>query len=539
VLAGWLGWRRVPAQTADPEAIAWVEPVQPGSTASTAVLQSQTAEPDREAVSVRTPVLDAPELATPLRTRLQVRGTVRDEEHRPVSEAEVRWIDDLGRATRSSLYEGAYLVPDLQLGHYLVQVSGVRWRLQEFDVELPSAPAFQERELRVQANPELLVRVRERDGRAWPHCDGERRTLLQCLQVHLSRTAPAEELQSAASLDESNAGLGTFLGRRPSAPSSSDAPVDSIGTLELAQDPPAFVSLALGTAVVASARVERVSPEIAFTLALEDLRANFAGLRLRIVRADDRTPVANASAWLDANGHTSFHASRTDAQGRLEIADIPPGLGELSLQGPNRVRRDLVVRFQRGRVLDLGDVVLASQPRQPVRLEFPGDPQPVRFALESEVPGSVPARFDTGDAFQFELEPRRAQEIPFPGRGAYVLRVLSVGGPKSDGAGSLGGLPQRIVFGDRPESEIAVKIEPTTEICLRPARDALGNSRWLVSTADGLPCQCVQVEGRAPTRIALPQGAYTIGRIDPDSARPGTLQPFTVDAEFRVLDLFP
>ncbi|MBK7645599.1 MAG: hypothetical protein IPJ19_21635 [Planctomycetes bacterium] len=159
--------------------------------------------------------------------------------------------------------------------------------------------------------------------------------------------------------------------------------------------------------------------------------------------------------------------------------------------------------------------------------------------IKPEHPGDALATLGAIDNSTFGNGEKNPYELSVLDPGTYELRVIGLGDPRDHESHHLGAKPMRVVIGDPDPEEYVVTIEPTTEICVRPPHESQGISRWLVSTANGLPCQRVRIEGRAPTRIELVPGEYTIARIDAETNALGKAQGFTVGSEFSTLELVP
>ena len=117
--------------------------------------------------------------------------------------------------------------------------------------------------------------------------------------------------------------------------------------------------------------------------------------------------------------------------------------------------------------------------------------------------------------------------------------MIGFGSPMDRTRLHIGARPVRVVIRDQPTNEVVVKIVAQTEVLLRTGSDSVGLSRWLVSTQDGLPCQRVWINGRAPTSIELVPGEYTIARIDSENSSLGKAQGFLVGSESSTVELRP
>ena len=533
----WLAWSSKNAET--PAVVAQAPASSPATEPTTAPITSNT--PDAARAEVRTETAPPPATAAPSAPSLEsaeilLRGTVLDEHGKAVAAANLSWTDDRGLGNYAGVTDGTYSIPGLHAGHFLVQLRGWGWKTEQFDVDLPAQPPVQQRDFTARACTQIRIKLVDADGKPAIGDDGKSHPGNTARVVASKRPLA----QVDATLRESivyEADCGRFSNRWELRYERADIPPDLFGILEVRADPPLCVSLMLGNAVLDSRRLDEIPAELVFQQRPEDLEAALGGVRARLLRADGRTPVTQGYAMLQSDYSAT---TKTDAQGRVEFRGLSPGSYSLWLgdEGESGLRRSIVVEGKE--VLDLGDVVLARASSVSLRFEFhAGSQSSVQYVLKPEVSGDPQGALGLNDNSVYSTGDRNPSGLPFPGPGSYVLRVTSVGEMHGRGNLHLSARPMRVVFTDQPPGEIVVPIESTTELCMRPPHEARGISRWLVSTADGLPCQRVRIEGRAPTRIELVPGEYTIARIDPETNALGKAQAFTVGSEFVTVDLKP
>jgi hypothetical protein len=297
------------------------------------------------------------------------------------------------------------------------------------------------------------------------------------------------------------------------------------------------VSLVSGDAVVATRELAELPGELLFTLDPTELRSRLAGLRVRLLQPDGKTPVASGGVMLFADATLP---GKVDSDGRVELLDKLPGRYELDISALGFGSRRMTVVLEPGKVLDLGEIVFVPGPKLCLRFELPdGRQTQVRFVVKLEHPGDPLATLGPYDNVMFGNGDKNPYELGCFDRGTYELRVVGLGDPQQRESSHLGARPMRVVVGEGAPAEYAVRIEPTTGLCLRPPRESSRVSYWLVSTADGLPCKSVRIEGRAPERIELVRGEYTIAPIDSDTKALGQPQRFSVGSSFFTLELQP
>ncbi len=532
VAIAWLAWSSKHTETPSPVAQA---PATSAATQPTTAPITSNA-PDAARAEVRAEPAPPPATAAPSAPPLDsaeilVHGSVRDEHGKSVPSAGLRWIDVRGNKVGATVTNGEYSIAGMHAGRWIVEVVGVGWHRDQYDAELDPRPELQRRDFTAHANATIRIKVVDPGGAPILGKDSTGRNLPGSrLRAFASWQPPGlvlapEELKLKAHSDCSD-----FRSRGELHLDCSDC----LGELELSDSPPLFVSLALGCAVVATQPIQEVPPELVFTLSAEKVRSSLCSLRLRAVMADGRTVVTSGMAMLNAQ---AIESHNLDAEGRAEFKELLPGGYALTLISPGNSKQQRQLVLAPGQALDLGDVVLASAATLEVRLEFPGAEQPlVSLVLKPEVAGDPLATLGALDDSTIGAQ-GAAAKINFPGAGRYELRVTRIGDHREGESLHLGARPQRVELGDAPAGELVVRILPTTEICMRPPQDSRGVTRWLVSTADGLPCQRVRIEGRAPTRIELVPGEYTIARIEAQALANAT--PFNVGSEFETVDLQP
>jgi hypothetical protein len=528
-----LAWRMKPNASAALEPAA---PVQTLTAAPSAPSESATEIPKQPApsrLSERAPASDAQASAAPPPTEILVRGTVIEEHGQPVPKATLGWLDDQGQMRVTAVQDGAYALAGMHPGHYLVWTSGTGWRQDQLDAVLDEQPGAQERDFRAHSNPQVLIRVCDTSGAALvgKDADGYANAAFR-LRAYASRNAPGSALEGEQLRSKASSDCGFFRTRWETGSGCTDC----VGVLELYEDPPLCISFVLGASVIATRRIESVPSELVFTLAAEDLHSRLATLRMRLLKPDGKSP-STGTALLQAD---TLVTRSLDPEGRAEFSDLVPGGYTLNLHCPGSARQERRLVLEAGQVLDLGEITPASASKQSVRFVFPSKEQPeVQFVLQPVIAGRPLEMLAASDGMRFSSQAGNPVEIGFPGPGTYELRVTEVGAPRGSDSLHLAARPERVVLADQPAGELLVRIVSTTDVCLRPPAGSRGVSRWLVSTAEGLPCQRVRIQGRAPMRAELAAGEYTIARFDPETKELGKEQAFIVGSEPVSVELRP
>jgi len=481
-----------------------------------------------------------PPAIVPAATEILVRGMLRDEQGKPAENAYLRWIRSGGEASLALGTHGAYSIAGLQPGHYTVELRGEDYRREAIDVEISAQPEIQTRDFVLHPGMRFPIRIVDGQG-STPlgpgHTDATRRTW--SLTVRATKNQPASTVHALNAGSNQNSECGMFLPRQFLEAGHENLGLDVLGLLTLHEAPPLFVSLAFGSAVVATQRIDEMPKELVFVIDAQELRSMLGGVRLRLMHADGRTPLQEASVTLHSQSSVGGER-RVDEDGRAEFSDRTPGAYDLWLRAKGLHMQSRSIDVRPGEMLDLGEIPLREGPEQYVRFEFPGSSRPeVAFVVQPAAPGNPLGTLDRPPGSVWSCRLANRVVIPFPGPGTFELRIVMVGSPSERDTIHLGALPQRIVFGEAPGEDVVVKLEETTTVALIPPRDPPPGVRWLISTSDARPAMLVCLESRQPKLVELPRGSYSIMPVSND---PGFLdliepQPFTVGSSTVAVEL--
>lgn len=471
-----------------------------------------------------------------------VRGTMRDEQGKPAEKSGLRWVESSGVEHFGVCTDGEYSIAGLRAGHYLVVFGGENYRREELPVDLAAAPEVQRYDFVVHPGMRFPIRIVDSNGVSLLPKEGDQEAMRAwILTVHATRREPTGTVECLSPYTNQNSECGMFLSSFLLEPRHEVLGAGVLGMLALSERPPLYVSLAFGSSVVASRRIEEVPKELVFTIEPELLRSRLAGVRVRLVGADHKTPAAGGSVMLQAQSSGTL-SSKTDDDGRVEFLERTPGTYELWLMAKGcsmQSRRAVLVP---GEVLDLGDVVLSEGPSLKVRFEFPGSERSrIVFDLVPSQPDNPLGSLDQQHGTLLSTGDKGESILPFPGPGQYDLRIATGGGPGTGAATHIGALPTRVLLGDTPPEVIVVRLEVTTTVTLNPPKDSRPGVRWLISTSDGRPVKLVRIEGTQPKLVELPRGRYSVVPISAEerSFDPSKRQHFEVGAEPSTVELLP
>ncbi len=256
-----------------------------------------------------------------------------------------------------------------------------------------------------------------------------------------------------------------------------DLPAHFAGTLELRQDQPAVIGAVLRDCVLTQVPVEVGQQEVTLTVDPAQMRAQLASVRLQIVDATTRAPIADAKVGL--NDSQSWRQPTAAGQdGVLQQERLLPGRYQLTVQVAGRVAPPLTVDLVPGRLTDLGQIPVA-----------------VPFVLRATVTGG-----DDRAELNVTLQPLDVVEVPGTGRrslrsgvqqrelkaelwpGRYRLRVTGkgFGAAREFDTRQLGDAKLTIEL--QPEPELALdstQLADPARLVLTDSRGVQWSDRWI------------------------------------------------------------
>ncbi|MBL8693411.1 MAG: sigma-70 family RNA polymerase sigma factor [Planctomycetes bacterium] len=378
-------------------------------------------------------------------------------------------------------------------------------------VEIPAGVEEVRRDIVFQKSGILSVRLVQTNGAPWNQEDtnaGALQPWIGRLAVVATRT-PAPTAFPPFSNSIALLGEGTFELGRSSGISPRPAPEGMIGWLILKSPPPLFVSLCIGSAVLATAPIQPGQEDVAFTLDPAAVTKVLARVIVTVIDGETGGFLEGCSVGIDTTTHGGATAT-TNSQGRAEW-DAPPFSGLLTIRAKERALVRLPVDLRPGEIHDFG-TIRASKPirvrgRIDVRAGISDHWQLHVHPEDSSAPWVAwePRAVDSKGAFDLELPPGRYTAVgssPVTGRATEAVRFEA----------SPGELP-----------EIVIPAPQATPVRISPRESSRGQ-RWSITDTEGRLLWAREIVRALPQRLLLPPGNYVLLN---DRGRGGRL-PFEV-----------
>lgn len=132
-------------------------------------------------------------------------------------------------------------------------------------------------------------------------------------------------------------------------------PPGCLGVLEVPEQFPLYVSVLLGSAVIAETRLDAPREELVFEMSSAQLDAVMGGIRLRVTSKETGQPIDHAR--IEYGFQNSMSANADPMTGHI-VERMVPGPVTLRVQAPGHEWMSIATRVPCGRSRDLGDVAL-------------------------------------------------------------------------------------------------------------------------------------------------------------------------------------
>ena len=255
-------------------------------------------------------------------------ATFLEEDGTPIRSDSAAWLDLTNAAGQRRMaghedrgMSERFALRDLPLGTYSATAYVYLHRMAVELEELTASRPDVVKEFRLPRLPALAVTVVTPDGRPFRSACrelGAPEFLLQILPV-ATRDSPGPRFDAMRGSGADPVGIGEFW------EAASDRPATEMGTLLLHADPPVYVSLILGTAVLQTKRVERGTSEVKFELSVQDATAALSSLHVHVRDEATALPVDDALVALRC-GESQTLGARTNTSGEVTLEPVLPGL---------------------------------------------------------------------------------------------------------------------------------------------------------------------------------------------------------------------
>lgn len=430
-----------------------------------------------------------------------VSGTVRDREGRPVPEASIsvqrfgRWQSTTGAAN------GAYALAGLQPGPWEFTCAREGFADLQRSVVLDERPR-QRIDFELAPSVELQVFLRTTNGAPL-----EGNAYGRAVE-HLAVVASAEPLEADfppfSHRHIQRFGIGNFVppSGAPARPSAEGEARTAIGRLVLHREPPAYAALYYRQVWLQTLPVAPGQAELEFVLEPDALAKRASGVALRVVAAESGLPLEGATVELQTS-QAGGGGEKTDAEGRVRIADFHPGIGELRIRAREREYAWREVLLRAGEVAELGDIPLGKTvPLAGVVVDAAGKP----------VPGAR-VSWVALDAWQHgsDLSARSLSTCDVEGR--FTIPSLGPRRYRLQGFGDerLGGYAAVDLSSGAPAEVRLVLSAERIEIPVRGPSDPLAVYSVSALDAQGVPIDAIELGGTSyRSWLALPPGRAAI-----------------------------
>lgn len=313
-------------------------------------------------------LVDAPASGVAPREGMLLFGVLVDEAGQPVPGATAHFTRDgetKPLTASTSDKEATFALAGLSSGRLNVRVSAVGFCELQDTIEIPVGMSRMRHDIVLKKAWTLAVKIVTPEGTPIAQAlrDGgkERKSWFQ---IQVSALATPWEPQGdfpPTNLREADHGVGrwrsgTGFEAMRGGPRISK---EFAGTLELDVRQPLWVSAVMRHHVLATARVEPGQPEVTLTVALDQILRSLGVVRLRVVDSVTGLPSSEARVGI-SDVQSSGAPEAVDAQGRIEVRDLRPGLHRLSIYAKDRFGPNAEVMIESGQTIDLGDIPLVA-----------------------------------------------------------------------------------------------------------------------------------------------------------------------------------
>ncbi len=422
--------------------------------------------------------------------------------------------------------EGAFSIAGLGQGRWIVSTGADGYRRYREPFDLSSGARSMRRDIALERAVQLRVLLLAPGGEPF----------FQALRDSGNSLPPGMDLQAVATAAPPGA---TFdadqqarLGRFRKSGFGDSGPPGCLGTMVLDDRSPAWISLVLESAVLATQRLEP-DKDAVFTLDPERLVTARSALRVRLVEAESAAPIEGAEIFLIGQGMTS-PTPHTDAQGVALIENQAPGTYGFWVQAPEREAARRSITLVPGETLDLGTLELGPGLTIAGRVV---DAQGLPFKAMVQLGRVDPVTREVAMYGSQAWMSARDGTFKIGGleRGEFVVRSngsslsadedLGAAAPNAF-ASTLGG----------SVSGLELAFVPTGRLLLRTERADWESLRYRVFDEQNLERSAGRIYERLQFAVTLPRGRYRL-RVTDGAGRVVLEQPIAIGEEPLAIQL--
>jgi len=429
-------------------------------------------------------------------------GWVRAVDGTPVTGGTVSIRGAAGERSHAELDErAAYSIPGLAAGAWTLTADARGFLPCESSVTVLPGVEAQRHDLVLTASWTVLIKILGPGGellRAGVE-DGIAAGGARLIAV-ATESRPGGALPLITHMDHLHYGVGVYTGRERFG-REDRIPPGATGLLEVRADHAVFVSLVLRHLVLQSQIVQPGQREALFQVEANAVASRLGTVRARIVEARSGAPLDQARVALNT-AETSGGGLPVDAEGRIELEEVPPGWMELEVRAPEHAfHRELVV-VEPGAVTDVGEVAVPRAARIAGRVVDAANGRPVALGLSY-----TPLDFvDCPEAFEFQHGLRTKTdgvlELTAVAQGRVLVR------PDRGSEWAANGTVIDASAGDVEGA--VVTLERGRPVTLRFELARPSRYQWWLHEQGGDPVTSGTVRESGPQEVRLVKGAYRL-----------------------------
>jgi len=319
--------------------------------------------------------------------------------------------------------------PGLHPDSYRLSVRSAGMRTLEHRFAVPAGHADLRLDLAIEPSWLLKVDLRTPDGRPFAEAQRElqkERPKLAWFRGPVTVVASWNALPAtlpASDLSQTPFTVGRWQGGREPFSGSMKLPARYAGVIDIPETRSVVVGAVVGNVVLQQVPVEPGQAEVVIGLDPQQLLAQLSTVRLQVVDGTTRAPIATAKVGLN-DSQSYGQPTAVDAEGRIEVRDLLPGVLHLTVIAEGRTVPSLSVEIPAGATIDLGQVAVVEPFALRVRVSNRGGDKELNAQLTPlDAPGHGALR-PRGVHMRAKGDDLQAQVTP----GRYRLRITGGGG---------------------------------------------------------------------------------------------------------------